>query len=67
VKRHRWEVVFGASDVQHIAGDMKRVYGQLIARWISYMGHLKQDYPYLYSLAVRTNPFDAEANVEVAG
>jgi hypothetical protein len=29
------------------------------------MKHLKADYPYLFSLAVRTNPFDANASVEV--
>ena len=27
--------------------------------------HLKNDYPYLFSLAVRTNPFDPNASVEV--
>jgi hypothetical protein len=29
------------------------------------MEHLKNDYPYLFSLAVRTNPFDPNASVEV--
>jgi hypothetical protein len=28
-------------------------------------GPLKTYYPYLFSLAVRTNPFDANASVEV--
>ena len=37
----------------------------LIAEWIAYMRHLKSDYPYLYSLAVRTNPFDPNASAEV--
>ena len=27
--------------------------------------HLKNDYPYLFSLAVRTNPFDPTASAEV--
>jgi len=26
---------------------------------------LKNDYPYLFSLAVRTNPFDPDASVQV--
>jgi hypothetical protein len=29
------------------------------------MQHLQEDYPYLFSLAVRTNPFDPDAKVEV--
>jgi hypothetical protein len=29
------------------------------------MEHLKNDYPYLFSLAVRTNPFNPNATVEV--
>jgi hypothetical protein len=29
------------------------------------MKHLKIDYPYLFSLAVRTNPFNPDASPEV--
>jgi hypothetical protein len=29
------------------------------------MQHLKNNYPYLFSLAVRTNPFDPQATVEI--
>jgi len=53
------------SDHKHLSGDMKRVYVLLIREWIGYMNHLRIDYPYLYSLAVRTNPFDPEAVPEV--
>jgi len=53
------------TDYEHLSGDIKRVYHQLILRWLEYMKHLKQDYPYLFSLAMRTNPFDANASVEV--
>lgn len=53
------------SDYQHLAGDLKRVYCLLIAEWLAYMKHLKSEYPYLFSLALRTNPFDANATVEV--
>ncbi len=45
------------TDLKHINGDVIRVYGLLINQWIEYMKHLKMSYPYLYSLAVRTNPF----------
>jgi hypothetical protein len=53
------------TDYQHLAGDIKRVYRLLIAEWLDYMKHLKSNYPYLFSLAMRTNPFDANAVVEV--
>jgi len=52
-------------DSDHIAGDIKRAYLILIMEWLFYMRHLKNEYPYLFSLAVRTNPFDANASVEV--
>ena len=53
------------SDLEHLSGDIKRAYVLLISEWLSYMKHLKTDYPYLFSLAVRTNPFNPEASVEV--
>lgn len=51
------------SDYEHLSGDMKRVYGILLAEWVEYMLHLKTSYPYLFSLAIRTNPFDPDASV----
>jgi hypothetical protein len=53
------------TDYDHLSGDMKRAYQALISQWLDYMKHLKHDYPYLFSLAIRTNPFDANAKVEV--
>ena len=44
------------SDMEHINGDIKRAFGYLSREWVFYMKHLKRDYPYLYSLAVRLNP-----------
>jgi len=44
------------SDIEHINGDIKRAYGYLSCEWVNYMKHLKHDYPYLFSLAVRLNP-----------
>lgn len=44
------------SDIDHINGDIKRVFGYLSREWVMYMQHLNQDYPYLFSLAVRMNP-----------
>ncbi len=54
------------ADSAHLAGDIKRAYALLVSEWLSYMKHLQWDYPYLFSLAVRTNPFDARACVEIA-
>lgn len=53
------------TDYEHLAGDIKRAYGLLVREWLSYMEHLKGNYPYLFSLAVRTNPFNPQASVEV--
>jgi hypothetical protein len=50
------------SDKAHLAGDIQRVYGLLVQQWLEYMQHLKDNYPYLFSLAIRTNPFDQEAS-----
>ena len=50
------------SDLEHISGDIRRAYILLLNRWIDYVVHLKYNYPYLYSLAVRTNPLDEEAS-----
>ena len=64
---HRADVtMLGDRDREHLNGDIRRVYTTLIGQWLSYMEHLKKDYPYLFSLAVRTNPFDPEARVEIA-
>lgn len=53
-------------DARHIELDMARAYGRLLGETLSYARHLKADYPYLYSFAVRTNPFDPQAQVEVS-
>lgn len=50
------------SDYAHLAGDITRVYGLLVRQWLDYMQYLKENYPYLFSLAMRTNPFDREAS-----
>ena len=53
------------TDLDHLSGDIKRAYVLLISQWLSYMQHLRIDYPYLFSLAIRTNPFDPQAHAEV--
>jgi hypothetical protein len=54
-----------ASDMAHLAGDASRAYGRCASQWLAYMMHLKKNYPYLFSLALRLNPFDPEATVLV--
>lgn len=50
------------SDLHHLSGDIKRAYGLLVNEWVEYMKYLKMNYPYLFSLAIRTNPFDQQAS-----
>jgi len=50
------------SDCRHIEGDINRVYKELVREWIYYMQYLKENYPYMFSLALRTNPFDKNAS-----
>jgi len=53
------------TDYGHVEGDIKRVYVLLVHEWVDYMRYLKQNYPYLFSLAVRQNPFDQTASIVV--
>lgn len=50
------------SDIAHIRGDIRRAYALLVKEWLYYMKYLKNQYPYLFSLALRTNPFDQGAS-----
>ena len=52
-------------DHDHINNDLKRVFTLLLEQWVMYLQHLQQEYPYLFSLAIRTNPFDINAKVEI--
>ena len=50
-------------DVSHLAADAQRAYTLLGVQWLDYLLHLQTKYPYLFSLALRTNPLDPEASV----
>src|SRR5659263_192026 len=50
------------TDYAHLAGDIQRVYNRLVSQWLDYMEYLKNNYPYLFSLAIRKNPFDETAS-----
>ena len=53
------------TDLDHLSGDLQRAFNHLLTEWLSYLWHLRNDYPYLYSLAVRMNPMNPEARAEV--
>jgi hypothetical protein len=54
------------SDIAHLKGDIERVYSRLVPEWLKYMEYLQRSYPYLFSLALRKNPFDEKANIIIA-
>jgi len=63
---HRRDVAaLPETDYAHLSGDMKRAYLLLVSEWLAYTRHLKGDYPYIFSLLVRTSPFDENASPEV--
>ena len=53
------------SDIGHIGHDVRRAYQLLVSEWLDYMKYLKEHYPYLFHLAMRTNPFDRGSAVIV--
>jgi voltage-gated potassium channel len=50
------------SDRNHLIGDMNRAYGLLVEQWLIYLEHLQDQYPYIFSLVVRKNPFNPDAD-----
>lgn len=49
-------------DYKHIAEDLRRAYSQLTEQWLLYTLHLKENYPFLFSLAARINPMNPAAS-----
>lgn len=54
-----------APDHKHLGGDLNRAYNSLVRQWLPYMAYLRHNYPYLYSLSVRTNPFNPGVSATV--
>jgi len=50
------------SDCKHLCGDIKRAYVLIVKEWFDYMEYLRNNYPYLFSHAMRMNPFDQDAS-----
>jgi voltage-gated potassium channel len=55
------------ADIAHIAVDAKRAYGLLTLQWIDYLQFLKVKYPFLFSFALRTNPFVENPDAVIKG
>ena len=53
------------SDRKHLEGDIARVYNLLVIEWLHYVRYLKNNYQFLFSLAMRSNPFDPAASIAV--
>ncbi|MEW6355436.1 MAG: hypothetical protein AB1696_03860 [Planctomycetota bacterium] len=53
------------TDRKHIAGDIRRVFSLLAAEWVHYCRHLKEAYPYIFSIVVRTHPLQARPDAVV--
>jgi len=45
------------SDLEHLMVDIQRMYDHLASEWLDYVEYLKSSYPFLYSLVLRTHPF----------
>jgi len=45
------------ADLDHLAVDIQRMYDHLASEWLDYVQHLKATYPFLFSLVLRTHPF----------
>ena len=48
------------SDLAHLAIDIQRLYDHLASEWLDYVEHLKSNYPFLFSLILRTHPFQEQ-------
>ena len=53
------------ADFRHIVGDIDRVYSKLTLEWLKYLEFLNKHYPYMSSIALRTNPFNPNKDIHV--
>lgn len=54
-----------AADLAHLSIDIKRAYHGIIKEWILYIAHIQKEYPFLFSLALRSNPFNDKSSVVI--
>jgi hypothetical protein len=53
------------TDLDHLAVDIERMYDHLASEWLDYIQHLKSNYPFLFSLVLRTHPFQEQPSAVV--
>jgi hypothetical protein len=53
------------ADMRHLSNDVQRAFKSLLTQWVEYMRHLHAEYPYLYSLVIRKNPFSKDQSVTI--
>jgi hypothetical protein len=53
------------TDLDHLAIDIERMYDHLASEWLDYIQHLKSNYPFLFSLVLRTHPFQEQPSAVV--
>lgn len=49
-------------DIAHLKTDLRRAFSKIVSEWIAYTEHLKDKYPFLFSLASRINPLNPNAS-----
>ena len=54
------------ADLEHLTVDIQRMYDHLASEWLDYIQHLKGAYPFLYSLVLRTHPFQEKPSAAFA-
>ncbi len=45
------------ADLAHLNNDINRVATLVLTAWVDYVAHLQENYPFLFSLVARINPF----------
>lgn len=45
-------------DINHLSSDLLRAFSAIVLEWIDYIFYLHDEYPFLYELAKKKNPFD---------
>lgn len=55
----------GNDDLMHLGNDVNRIYRLLSIVWLSYVHDLRLRFPYLFSLAIRNNPFNDNRCIEI--
>ncbi len=57
-------VALNKPDQRHLEGDIERAYRLLTTQWLAYVKHLRTNYPYIFSLVIRINPYDPKSSPE---